>query len=198
MIKAIIFDLGGVLFTNGAKKFIDDISARYAIDKEIVRNVIDGEIGTKYREGKITRDEFWKQVLTNLNLKEDSNTLESEWIDDYKLIEGTRDIIFELRRKYKVYYLSDNVRERVMRLDERYGFIKWFEGGIFSHEAGVRKPNPQIYKLAMEKANVKPEEAVYIDDKASCIEPAEYMGMTAFLFENPDKLRRELMDKGIL
>ena len=50
MIKAIIFDIGGVLFTNGVKKFIEDISARYKLDIDEVRNVIDGEIGTNYRE----------------------------------------------------------------------------------------------------------------------------------------------------
>lgn len=63
MIKAIIFDLGGVLFTNGTKKFIEDISARYNLDKEAVKDIMDGEIGSNYREAKITREEFWKQVL---------------------------------------------------------------------------------------------------------------------------------------
>lgn len=198
MIKAIIFDLGGVLFTNGTKKFIDDISSRYNLDKELVKDIISGETGNKYREAKITRDEFWKQVLEKLNINEDINKLEDQWINSYELIEGTRDIIFELAKKYKVFYLSDNVKERVEMINSRYGFMKWFENGIFSHKVGIKKPNPQIYKLALEKAGVQPKEAVFIDDKALFLEPAKQIGMTTFVFETPEKLRKELVQKGLL
>ena len=41
MIKAIIFDLGGVLFTNGTGQFIDRLVARYNLDRDQVKNVID-------------------------------------------------------------------------------------------------------------------------------------------------------------
>ncbi len=198
MIKAIIFDLGGVLFTNGTKKFIEDISARYNLDKEVVKDIMDGEIGSNYREAKITRDEFWKQVLEKLHINEDIDKLEDEWINGYELIEGTKEIILELAKKYKVLYLSDNVKERVERINDKYGFMAWFENGIFSHEAGVRKPNSQIYKLALEKAGVEAEEAVFIDDKAPFLEPAKEMGMTTFVFQTPKKLKEDLQLNNLL
>lgn len=184
--------MGGVLFTNGTKQFILDISQRYQLDPKVVLDVLDGQIGSQYREAKITRDEFWKLIIEKLGLTEDIDVLETEWIRGYELIEGTKEIILELRKKYKVYYLSDNVRERVEKINDRYGFINWFDGGIFSHEAGVRKPSPQIYQLALEKAQVEPEEAIFIDDKESCLAPAKALGMTTFLFETPEKLKEEL------
>ncbi len=61
MIKVIIFDLGGVLFTNGTKRFVDLLSTRYRIDKEKIREIMDGEIGSLYREAKISRDAFWQR-----------------------------------------------------------------------------------------------------------------------------------------
>lgn len=198
MVKAILFDLGGVLFTNGTKKFNQVISARYHLSDEFVKDVMDGEIGTKYREAKITRDEFWKYFLQTLNIHEDSDILEKEWIGYYELISGTRNIIFDLSKKYKVYYLSDNVKERVDKLDERFGFLKWFTDGVFSHEAGVRKPDPKIYTYTLNKLNILPEETLFIDDKESSLVPARRMDIKTILFTTPDQLRTELIKLGVL
>lgn len=198
MVKVILFDLGGVLFTNGSKKFNIAIASRYNLDDDFVKSVSNGEIGSKYRESKITRDEFWKLFLQTLNIHEHPDDLEKEWISYYDLIEGTRDIIFELSKKYKVYYLSDNVKERVDKLDERFGFLKWFVDGIFSHDVGVRKPNPKIYEYAIQKVGVNPDEIVFVDDKESSLIPARQMGITTILFESPKKLRQDLIKLGAL
>jgi len=197
MIKLILFDLGGVVFTNGTKKFIDDLAARYNLEREKVVEVLDGEVGTKYREGDIDRDEFWKLVLEKLPLNETADELEKEWIGNYDLIEGTKEIIVGLKKKYKVMYLSDNVNERVDKLDERFGFVSWFDGGIFSHEVGVRKPDPKIYQFALKKGEAKPEEAVFIDDKPHFLIPAQEMGMTVILFESPERLAESLKSLGL-
>lgn len=198
MIRAILFDLGGVLFTNGTKKFIQDISSKYNLNPETVKDIMDGDIGSKYRESKITRDQFWKVVLQKLNIKEDIKTLEDQWIGGYELIEGTKDIILDLSKKYRVYYLSDNVRERVERINDRYNFLEWFHDGVFSHEVGVRKPNPEIYSYTLKKAQVLPEEAVFVDDKQSALDPAKEMGITTILFESPEQLRQKLINLKVL
>lgn len=198
MIKAIIFDLGGVLFTNGTKQFISDISKQYNLDREVVKDIMDGDLGSQYREAKITRDEFWKLALEKLHIQEDIDALEEQWINGYELIGGTKDIIFELAQRYKVYYLSDNVKERVDKINSKYNFLEWFEDGIFSHEVGVRKPNPKIYKYALNKAHVQPDETVFIDDKQSALEPAKEMGITTILFETPEKLQERLTELGII
>lgn len=184
------------MFTNGTKRFINNISSRYGILPEMAINVLDGDIGTKYREGQIGRDEFWRLVLEDLPLKESADDLEKEWIGEYDLISGTKEIIKKLRDKYKVMYLSDNVKERVDKLDARFGFLSWFDGGIFSHEVGVRKPNPKIYEFALQKGGAKPEETVFIDDKPKMLEPAIKMGMTGLVFESPEKLEKDLSEMG--
>lgn len=192
MIKTILFDLGGVLFTNGTKKFITDISVRYNLDSNLVQNVMDGNIGSQYREAKITRDEFWKLVLEKLQINENIDTLEKEWINGYELISGTKDIVFELKKKYKTYYLSDNVKERVEAIDRKYHFMEWFDGGVYSHEVGVRKPDPKIYEFVLKKSQTQPEEAVFIDDKPSALEPAQKMGIKTILFISSEDLRDRL------
>lgn len=198
MIKAVIFDLGGVLFTNGTREFISKLSSKKHIDPKIVKDVIDGELGSKYRTGKITRDEFWNEAKKTLNINEATDELERQWIDEYKLIEGTKNLLDQLSRKYKVYYLSDNVRERINKIDQKYNFLKWFDGGVFSHEVGVRKPDPKIYEIVLSKAAVLASEALLIDDKLTSLPPAEELGMRTILFTNPEALRGKLTEMGIL
>jgi len=197
MYKVILFDLGGVLFTDGTASFMDTLSKRYEIPKEKIREVLDGEIGKDYREARITRDEFWKKVISSLGLKEDANTLEAEWIGSYSIIEKTKEIIQKLRKNYKVYFLSGNVKEREQQLEEKYKYKQLFDGGIFSYEVGVNKPDPRIYKIALERVQAIGEEVVFIDDKESAIPPAKDLGITAILFKSPEQLEKELTDLGI-
>src|SRR5579864_5176178 len=142
MIKAIIFDLGGVLFTDGTKKFVDFIATEYALDREYVKEIVDGKTGTLYREAKISRNEFWRRILQELHINADADKMEEKWVKGYELIEGTRDLMQELSKKYKIYFLSDNVKERSEGINAKYHFVTWFAGGVFSHEVGIRKPNP--------------------------------------------------------
>lgn len=198
MVKAIIFDLGGVLFTNGTAAFVKKIVMRYGQNETIVRDVLDGKLGSLYREARISREEFWRGVKEVLGLHEKMEQLESEWIESYELIEGTKKIIEALSKKYKVYYLSDNVRERVEQLDRKYHFLSIFTGGIFSHEVGVRKPNPRIYQMVLKLARVDPHEAIYIDDKSHFLSPAQALGIATFVFTTPEQLREDLKTRGII
>ncbi len=197
MYKLIIFDLGGVLFTDGSNLFIQFLSKEYLLPVEDIKYVISGEIGTAYREGKITRDEFWKKVLEKLPIKGDASLLEEQWINSYDLIDETKAIIQPLRRHYSLFYLSDNVKERVDALNSKFQFLSLFDGGVFSHEVGVRKPDPRIYKAILEKAHMKPEESVFIDDKESNLLPAKTLGIETILFTSPKQLRIDLERIGV-
>lgn len=199
MYKLILFDLGGVLFTSGMNVFVNSVSKRYGIEEKTIRELVDyGKLGSLYREGKITRDEFWKKVISKLDLKETADELEKEWIDGYKLIEGTRNIIIRLSKSFKVMFLSDNVKEREEVLEKKYAFKSLFTGGVFSHEVGVRKPDPRVYKIALEKAGIKADQTVFIDDKESCLIPAREMGITSILFTSPEELENSLKKLGFI
>lgn len=198
MVKAIIFDLGGVLFTNGTDAFVRKIMTRYSLDEITVRDVLDGALGSLYREARISREEFWRRAIEALGLRESMDQLEREWIDGYELIEGTKKIIEALSKKYSVYYLSDNVRERVEQLEQKYHFLSLFSGGIFSHEVGIRKPDPRLYRMILDLARVDPHEAIYIDDKPHFLFSAQALGIGTLVFTTPEQLREDLNTRGII
>lgn len=198
MVKAILFDLGGVLFVDGTEQFIGYLRDALGVDSTKASQLLKGELGSKYREGKITRDAFWQTFKQELSLTAPKEDLEEKWISGYHLNRGTKALIQELAKRYDVYYLSDNVQERIDVIERKYHFLSLFKDGIFSHVVGVRKPNPKIYKLAVEKTQMTPEEIVFIDDKASALEPAEKLGMKTILFKDLGHVRQELARLGVL
>ncbi|MBI3955810.1 HAD-IA family hydrolase [Candidatus Gottesmanbacteria bacterium] len=168
------------------------------IEKQSVEGEVMGELGSLYREAKISREEFWREIKEALGLRETMEHLESEWIASYELIEGTEKIIKALAKTYNVYFLSDNVRERVEQLEQKYHFLSLFSGGIFSHEVGVRKPDPRIYQMILDLTRVTPNEAIYIDDKPHFLPPAQELGIATIAFKTPEQLRKDLKMRGIM
>jgi len=197
-IKTVIFDLGGVYFTDGTKRAIDIISQRWNLDQSKVADVFKGKIGTAYRESQISHDEFWRQAKETLGIDAPMEELAEIWLNGYVPIEGTVEIIKELKEKgYEILYLSDNVQERIDYIEEKYHFLQYFKSGVFSHIAGVRKPNPKIYQLALEESSNPAEDCVYIDDKPNLLEEADKLGMATIAFVNADETRKKLIELGV-
>ncbi|MFH1182445.1 MAG: HAD family phosphatase [Candidatus Woesearchaeota archaeon] len=197
MIKAVIFDLGSVYFINGTKKLIETISKKYFVFPAEVANIIDGGIGAKYRASEIGDKEFWNYVKSQLPLKETTDKLKQILFEGYGPIEGTISLVNRLGKKYRVAFLSDNVKERADYLEENFHFRQNFETGIFSHQVGVRKPDKRIYDAVLKKLNLNPEECVFIDDKESSLKPALELGMKTILFASAEETEEALKKLGL-
>jgi len=135
MVKALIFDLGGVYFADGTTLAIKNISKKYNVRPDLVEQFLrtGSELGALYRRGEITMEEFWNRAKRLANIKADNNDLNEMWIKSYVPIKGTVEIVKRLKRKgIKLYFLSDNAKERVEYLQRKYNFLKDFVDGIFS------------------------------------------------------------------
>lgn len=76
-------------------------------------------------------------------------------------------------------------------------FLENFKDGVFSHLVGVRKPNIKIYEYALEKTKNKPEECIYIDDKADLLLPAKQLGIKTIHFISAESLKEKLIEMGL-
>jgi HAD superfamily hydrolase (TIGR01509 family) len=193
MVRVLAFDLGGVLFSDGTKDFIEYLHRQLDVDKARAEELLNGALGSRYREGKLTRNEFWSSFRKTLGLSASEDELAARWVDGYRIHKGTRDLIQELSPYYDVYYLSDNVAERVEAVERRESFLRLFKGGVFSHEAGVRKPNSRIYELLLEAAQVEAQQVLYVDDKDWALAPAAQLGMKTVLFRDSEQLRADVI-----
>lgn len=196
MIKSIIFDLGGVYFTDGTKGAVKKISKEYNLNPEELAKFFGtkSEIGKLYRQGKITSKQFWNEFEKKFELKINEEELTELWILCYKPIKGTINTIKKLRKKgIKTYFLSDNVKERSKRLQNKFKFLENFDDGIFSHKSGLTKSDGfKVFELALHKTRNKPDEVIFIDDKWDYVNTAKKLGMSTIHFKNTKQLKREI------
>ena len=110
-------------------------------------------------------------------------------LSSYQADEGTVRLVDWLKNAgHELLYLSNNTRERVAHLDERYSFLQKFDDGIFSHVVKHKKPDPIIYQLLLAKASHPSNECVYIDDKPEYLGPAKSLGMEVIAFKSASQL----------
>ncbi len=87
-----------------------------------------------------------------------------------------------LRPRYRTAILTNSFVGAREHEEERYGFTSMVEVAIYTHEEGVRKPDPRIYAIASERIGFPPSEMVFLDDRLENIDAARACGFQAILF----------------
>lgn len=199
MIKAIIFDLGGVYFSPGTeiayKKLIREFPY---INPNKVRLIMSGgKLSRGYKSGKYSKKEFWKKAKELAGTNFDDKKFSRIWNSSYTLNKDVKNIAAKLRKDYKIAILSGNIRERVRFLNKKHGFKKNFDVIVFSYMVGASKPKLKSYKEVLKRLKAKANECVFIDNSEKMLKPAEKLGMNTLLFKNSKQLRKELRHFGI-
>lgn len=195
MIKVILFDAGGVYldgsfinFVNKAYKVLG-IDEDFYSDKEVIFDM-------EFNKGEITAEECFKKYFkVQINDKQ-MKKLIGLWTNEWKLLDEMKELIIKLRKNYRLAILSNSDFLNFQNFIKR-GWCKYFDVLILSHELGIVKPQKEIYEIAVEKLNVKPEECLFTDDQEDCLKPARKMGMATILFKSAPQLKEELQKKDI-
>lgn len=115
------------------------------------------------------------------------------------VIEGTVDILHELKGNgVPLFALSNWGRDTFAMIEANYPFLALFDGMVISGREGVVKPDPAIFDLLCERHGFEAEDAVFIDDSGANIAAATSLGFDALLFEQPDRLRQQLIERRLL
>jgi epoxide hydrolase-like predicted phosphatase len=214
MIKAIIFDLGGVLMTDvPLKEIAEDLSKRHTLPaEEIWAYLYPREHWELLTLGKITEDEYWDDFLKASKISEKLETRsEKSEVRSQKLkkelkkkvrsslypLEHTPRIISLLKDHYKLAILSNHSKEWSKYMRQKFDLFQSFDPIIFSCDVGFRKPDPKVYEIALEKLKCGPEECLFIDDKKRNTDAGEKLGMKGVVFESPLKLEKALSGLGV-
>ncbi len=199
MIKAIIFDMGGVIFSrapSGVEKSIQPLINRS--EQEIIAELKKAEF-KDFLHGKISESQYWTSVIKRAGWKTDADSLKEAIRKHMKPVEGMMDLIKNLRnKKYNLFILSGNTLEWTRYLDEKYDYKRYFSGEIYSFQTGYNKPDMRIYRDILKKTGLTPEECLFIDDKPEFLEPAKNLGMKTILFKNPEQLKKDLLQNLII
>ena len=193
-LKAVIFDFGGVLVRTRSQHLRQTWEQRLGLRPgEASELVFGGESGRAAQHGWISDAEHWSFIQRRLGL------------DDATLAQFRRDFFAEdgidtdllayidrLRSGYQVGLLS-NASTSARRFFTESGIAAHFDAITISGEEGVMKPDARIYRIALGCLDVKPNEAVFVDDFNENVIAARALGMAGVHFADPQQARRELM-----
>lgn len=98
----------------------------------------------------------------------------------------------EAQGDLKLYFLSNMPVPYARTLEELHDFIEWFDGGVFSGDAGHIKPEPGIYQLMQERYGLEPTQTIFVDDLMANVQAARKQGWHAIHFQSPEQLALEL------
>lgn len=188
-IKFIYFDVGNVL--NEFEASFDETTKRFGIDpKEFMEFWFENE--DDMTRGKMTPEGLWKKAIKKFNLKDGHiHDFMTSWTSGYTAQTRMHEIIKRIAGKKRIGLLTNHyvgMVEKSIELgkipDVRYEVI------VTSHGTGYRKPEKEIYLIATEKVGVRPEEILFIDDRAEFIEGAKKIGWQTIWFDmkNKDKV----------
>jgi putative hydrolase of the HAD superfamily len=98
---------------------------------------------------------------------------------------------------YKVYLLSNYGNKNFQYAKANFDFINHVDGGVISYEVKHIKPEPEIYKALIDKYELNPEEAVFLDDSVANLEGAKLFGFSTIHFTDFNKALEELRGMGV-
>lgn len=189
-IKNIILDVGGVLFDD-SKRNIEQILNKNC--NLIYKNAY----GLGFKEcllGYKTVKEYTNSLSNVANFNDISYILNKNNLSiSFPLIKENLEYIKQLKTEgYKIYLLTNITEESYNYINSVININSTFDGGIYSYQEHIVKPNPKIYQLLINKFNLKKEESIFFDDKMKNVIVACNLGIKSIVFKSIDDIKNNL------
>lgn len=198
--KTIIFDFGGVLI---------DWNPRY-----VYQQIFETEEETEWFLGNICTSEWnltidaGKPFATAVNELSEKHPGWFRQIEAFHLrweemlggeISESVEILRDIQNSgYKVYGLTNWSAETFPIAFEKYKFLQTLDGIVVSGREKMIKPDPEIFKILLNRYQLQPGNCIFIDDNPENISVASKLGIEVIHFSNPSRLREDLVRSGIL
>ena len=187
-IKALYFDLGGVIVRTGDYRSRAQLAAEFGMTYDEMDKFVFGcQTAVQATIGEITEEAHWLDVTRRLK------SPESELPHIREAFFGGDTIDWEIvrflreQRKVRKTGLISNAWDGLRPWMMKQKFDDAFDAMTISAEFGIAKPDARIYQQALEKLGVKPAEAVFVDDVQKNIAACEALGMHGVLFRTSEQ-----------
>lgn len=173
MIKAVLFDLDGTLLNRdeSVKKFIDD---QYDRLNKWVGHIPKDEYMTRFIEldqrGYVWKDKVYQQLIKEFNIPQISwRELLQDYVSNFKFhcvpFDNLIPMLEDLKKEnFKLGMITNGYGQFQMDNIKALGIENYFDVILVSEWEGIKKPDPQIFKKALEQLDVLPNESIFVGD----------------------------------
>ncbi len=196
--RAVIFDWGGVFTRRPPGATRRAFERRLGVEPGGLDALFKEEPWLLFSTGRQTQVDFWTQVCAGFPVPPDTATAMAVWTHLFeapKVRPQLVEVLHHLRGRAKLGLLSNAGLELRELLAPLAGL---FDDIVISAEVGFRKPESQIYRLALQKLGVEPAETLFIDDLPRNVDAARTLGLNAYRFVTPGRLKFALAGYGLL
>ena len=189
-IKNIVLDIGGVIFDD-SKKNIEkllgkncDVIYKLAYGKSFKECLLGNKKVNEHIESLSNYKEFedLKYILSKKNL-----------LKSYPLITTNFEYIKTLKKQgYKLYLLTNITEDSYNYINDLININSIFDGGIYSYQEHIIKPDKRIYNLLIDKYSLKKSETIFFDDKEKNVISAINQGISSYVFKSIEDIKNNI------
>lgn len=155
-----------------------------------------------YDEGKLTGLAFWQTVVREAGLNLSASAIDELNLWDARLWTTQNPAMLAWQQQLKARGLLtailSNMGDSVLdNMKREFDWFSRFDVLVWSYQLHIAKPDPAIYHYVLNKLGTRPEETLFIDDKAINIDAAHALGMKGLVFTNVEQLRVDLVAYGL-
>lgn len=198
--SAVVFDLGQVLIPFDYGIFINAIDKHQSgLGEEFIKRYNENyNIHRDFERGKISEDEFLDLMLDWLDHKITKEQFIKYWSSIFWLNDDVVSLLPILKKKYRLYLLSNTNPIHQKYGYQHYEFLKMFDKLFLSHEVGFVKPEEGIYRVVENFSELPPQEHIFIDDIKEYVDAAIKLDWDAIQFVGYEDLVKNFRSRGIL
>ncbi len=196
----VVFDFGAVLFTWRPAEIValafPERAATPADAKQLAHAMFSHTDWQDYDRGLLEMDDVAQRLSSRLGLDHAVvHHLVQNLADCLAPIGETVAVLKSLQARREagdgvsgLYFLSNMPRPCARELEQKHGFLQDFDGGIFSGDVRLGKPDPAIYQLLQTRYQLQPESIVFIDDMHANVQAANELGWKSVHLTVPQTL----------
>lgn len=193
-IKAVIWDMGGVLLQQWNAVPRQKLAARWGIPVEqLLHLVFQSESARQAAVGSVSEEQHWEWIGQQVGVPAATmRDFQLEFWAGDRIDPDVSAFIAALKQDYQTALLSNAWTHTRKILDEYYGCLGLFHHVIISAEVLLAKPDPAIYRLMLDHLKVEPGQAIFVDDLQENIDAAQQLGIHGVRFLTAEQAIKEV------
>lgn len=196
-----IFDLGNTVIKLAYERVLEAICHNASMKRDALVDLLEKPGGYRDLEnGAITFADFYDFLCDKAGYRGTLRDFQALWADFFDgPMPGIEDLLERVRTRYRVAFLSNSNEVHAEVIPRKYAAIfRRDDRFVFSHRFRCAKPDPEIFRRALEVIGARPQQTVFVDDMVENVIAARALGMKAYQYGDALSLTAELEHEGLL